>query len=114
MADKYIIGYTGVEYFIGDVLIPKRSYTEFERQHGKKPYAEVSEEQLETLKKNKVFNTLLQNKMIRVLDHIPNFALSGEDRANRRLAEAEKRYTDEVEKLKAELAEAKAKLAELL
>ena len=114
MANKYIIGYTGIEYIIGDVLIPKRSYTEFERQHGKKPYAEVSEEQLDALQKNKVFNTLLQNKIIRVLDHIPNFALSGEDRANRKLVETEKRYADEVEKLKAELADARAKLAELL
>lgn len=121
MANKYIIGYTNVEYRIGDVLLPKRNYNDFEKHHGKKAYTEVTEEQLAVLKENSVFNTLLDNKMIRVLDHIPNFALSGEDRANQKLKETEKKYketekkyTEQIDKLQAELAEAKAKLAELL
>lgn len=114
MANKYIIGYTNVEYRIGDVLLPKRNYDDFEKHHGKKAYSEVTEEQLAVLKENSVFNTLLDNKIIRVLDHIPNFALSGEDRANQRLRETEKKYTKQIDKLQAELAEAKAKLAELL
>lgn len=112
MANKYIIGYTAVEYDINSILLPKRSYTEFEKQHGKKAYAEVTDEQLAMLKENSIFNTLLQNKMLRILDHIPGFALSGEDRANRKLAEVEKKYTDELTQLKAELAKAKAMLAE--
>lgn len=114
MANKYIIGYTNVEYRIGDVLLPKRNYNDFEKNHGKKAYSEVTEEQLAVLKENSVFNTLLDNKMIRVLDHIPNFALSGEDRANQKLKETEKKYTEQIDKLKAELADTKAKLAELL
>jgi len=111
MANKYIIGYTAVEYNIAGILIPKKSYTEFEKKHGKKPYTEVDDNQLALLQNDKVFNTLLGNKMVRILDHIPNFALSGEDRANRKLAEVEKKYTSEVEKLKAELAATKAELA---
>lgn len=114
MANKYIIGYTNVEYRIGDILLPKRNYNDFEKHHGKKAYSEVTEEQLAVLKENSVFNTLLDNKMIRVLDHIPNFALSGEDRANQKLRETEKKYTEQIDKLQAELAKANAKLAELL
>lgn len=110
MANKYIIGYSAIEYEIEGILLPKRSYTEFEKKHGKKAYTEVTEEQLSVLQNNSVFNTLIENKMLRVLDHIPGFALSGEDRANRKLEEAEKKYTSEIEQLKAELAAAKAEL----
>lgn len=111
MANKYIIGYTNIEYRIGSVLLPKRNYNDFEKQHGKKAYSEVTEEELAVLKDNKVFNTLLDNKMIRVLDHIPNFALSGEDRAKQELLEMKKKYTEELDKLHAELIVTKAKLA---
>lgn len=110
MANKYIIGYSAIEYVIEGILLPKRSYTEFEKKHGKKAYTEVTEEQLSVLQNNSVFNSLIENKMLRVLDHIPGFALSGEDRANRKLEEAEKKYTSEIEQLKAELAAAKAEL----
>jgi hypothetical protein len=110
MANKYIIGYTAVEYNIAGILIPKKSYSDFEQRRGKKAYTEVDETQLAVLQNDKVFNTLLENKMVRILDHIPNFALSGEDRANRKFAEAEKKYTSEIEQLKAELEAAKAEL----
>lgn len=110
MANKYIIGYSAIEYEIEGILLPKRSYTEFEKKHGKKAYTEVTEEQLSVLQNNSVFNTLIENKMLRVLDHIPGFALSGEDRANRKLEEAEKKYTSEIEQLKAKLAAAEAEL----
>lgn len=110
MANKYIIGYSAIEYEIEGILLPKRSYTEFEKKHGKKAYTEVTDEQLSVLQNNSVFNTLIENKMLRVLDHIPGFALSGEDRANRKLEEAEKKYSSEIEQLKAELAAAKAEL----
>lgn len=110
MANKYIIGYSAIEYEIEGILLPKRSYTEFEKKHGKKAYTEVTEEQLSVLQNNSVFNTLIENKMLRVLDHIPGFALSGEDRANKKLEEAEKKYSSEIEQLKAELAAAKAEL----
>ena len=110
MANKYIIGYSAIEYEIAGVLLPKRNYSEFEKKHGKKAYAEVTDEQLSVLQNDSVFNTLIENKMLRVLDHIPGFALSGEDRANRKLEEAEKKYSSEIEQLKAELAAAKAEL----
>lgn len=110
MTNKFIIGYTAVEYDIAGILIPKKSYTDFEKKHGRKPYTEVDEEQLSILQNDSVFNTLLENKMVRILDHIPNFALSGEDRANRKLAEVEKKYTSEIEQLKAKLAETEAEL----
>lgn len=110
MANKYIIGYSAIEYEIAGILLPKRNYSEFEKKHGKKAYTEVTDEQLSVLQNDSVFNTLIENKMLRVLDHIPGFALSGEDRANRRLEETEKKYTSEIEQLKAELAAAKAEL----
>ena len=123
MANKYIIGYTAVEYDINGILVPKRSYTEFEKQHGKKAYTEVTEEQLAVLQNCSVFNTLIANKMVRVLDHIPGFALSGEDRANKKLEEANRKLeesnnkveesTKEIEKLKAELLSAKKELGRL-
>ena len=123
MANSYIIGYTAIEYDINGILIPKRNYTEFDKQHGKKAYTEVTEEQLATLQNNSVFNTLIANKMVRVLDHIPGFALSGEDRANRKLEEANRKLeesnskieesTKEIEKLKAELLKAKKELSSL-
>lgn len=110
MANKYIIGYSAIEYEIAGILLPKRNYSEFEKKHGKKAYTEVTDEQLSVLQNNSVFNSLIENKMLRVLDHIPGFALSGEDRANRKLEEAEKKYSSEIEQLKAELAAAKAEL----
>lgn len=123
MANSYIIGYTAIEYDINGILISKRNYTEFDKQHGKKAYTEVTEEQLAMLQNNSVFNTLIANKMVRVLDHIPGFALSGEDRANRKLEEANRKLeesnskveesTKEIEKLKAELLKAKKELSSL-
>ena len=110
MANKYIIGYSAIEYEIAGILLPKRSYSEFEKKHGKKAYTEGTDEQLSVLQNDSVFNTLIENKMLRVLDHIPGFALSGEDRANKKLEEAEKKYSSEIEQLKAELAAAKAEL----
>ena len=59
MANSYIIGYTAIEYDINGILIPKRNYTEFDKQHGKKAYTEVTEEQLAMLQNNSVFNTLI-------------------------------------------------------
>ena len=110
MANKYIIGYSAIEYEIAGILLPKRNYSEFEKKHGKKAYTEVTDEQPSVLQNDSVFNTLIENKMLRVLDHIPGFALSGEDRANRKLEEAEKKYSSEIEQLKAELAAARAEL----
>lgn len=110
MANKYIIGYSAIEYEIAGILLPKRNYSEFEKKHGKKAYTEVTDEQLSVLQNDSVFNILIENKTLRVLDHIPGFALSGEDRANRKLEEAEKKYSSEIEQLKAELAAARAEL----
>lgn len=109
MSNKYIIGYTMVEYFIEDMLIPKKVYSDFERQHGKKPYTEVTEEQLARLNNSKVFTSLLNEKAIRVLDHLPAFALSGEDRATRKLKEAEDKYEAKIAALQAEIEKLKAK-----
>ena len=40
MANKYIIGYSAIEYEIAGILLPKRNYSEFEKKHGKKAYTE--------------------------------------------------------------------------
>lgn len=76
----FIIGYTNQEYLVGGTLLPKKVYTSEEKARGKKEVCEVSEEDLEALRTNKVFATLESTKKIRVLDKLPSWAVSGVDR----------------------------------
>ena len=76
----YIIGYTFNEFLIGDVLVPKKVYTEEEKARGKKNFTEVSDKTLEALRTNNVFNALESTKKLRVLDKLPGWAVSGGER----------------------------------
>ena len=77
---NYIIGYTFNEYLIGNILVPKKVYTEEEKARGKKNYTEVSEDDLKALRTNKVFLALEAGKKLRVLDKLPGWAVTGGER----------------------------------
>jgi hypothetical protein len=90
---KYIIGYTNKEYLIGELLLPKKTYTAEEKLRGKSEVTPVSEEDLKVLAQNTVFAGLLEQKKIRILDKQPEWALSGETREagyKKRIAELQK------------------------
>lgn len=100
--NKYIIGYTAIEYNIKGILIPKKVYSEFELSRGKKRYTVVTAAQLKELKSVKLFNNLLDIKAIRVLDHLPGNAMSDEEKIitqKTKLADKDK----EIARLKAKL-----------
>ena len=78
--NNYIIGYTSVEYNVGGILLPKKTYTAEEKATGKKEVTKVNEVELKTLRANKVFVALENTKKIRVLDQLPSWAVSGADR----------------------------------
>ncbi len=108
---NYIIGYTNQEYLFAGTLVPKRVYTSEEKAKGKKDLTEVSEEDLVTLRGNKVFAALEATKKIRVLDKLPSWAISGVDREaalKARIKELEKAKggvsTKDLEDAKAETA----------
>lgn len=101
---KYIVGYTDYEYVINGVFIPKHNYNDAEKAKGKLGYTEIDDSKLAELQKVNVFNSLIDLKKIRVMDHKPSWAVSAEDKANA--------YKSELEAVKAELEATKQKLAE--
>ncbi len=112
MAKKYyIIGTTANEFVIGNILLPKHSYDDVERSHGKCPYTEVSEEEYENiLKPSNAFNDLLKVGYIQLLEKLPAFAMTGDEKAvqyKRQLNNAESKLQERDE----EIAALKAKLA---
>ena len=77
---KYIVGYTNLEFNVEGLLLPKKTYTQEEKARGKKDFLAVSEDDMKKLQANKVFNTLLATKKIRVLDNLPSWAVTGVER----------------------------------
>lgn len=94
---KYIIGYTNLETVVGTILIPKKVYTEEEKARGKKNYTAISEEDLKSLRTNKVFNSLEEGKKLRVLDKLPGWAAAGGERETQLQAQ-NKALEDELKK----------------
>ena len=94
---KYIIGYTNMETVVGTILIPKKVYTEEEKARGKKNYTAISEEDLKSLRTNKVFNSLEEGKKLRVLDKLPGWAAAGGERETQLQAQ-NKALEDELKK----------------
>jgi hypothetical protein len=76
---KYIIGYTSYEYVINGIRIPKKAASRTE-QPGPLGVTAVSEEQLELLNKNKLFQRLLAAKSIKVLDTRPSWAVTSTEK----------------------------------
>ena len=110
--NNYIIGYTSVEYNVGGILLPKKTYTAEEKATGKKEVTKVNEVELKTLRANKVFVALENTKKIRVLDQLPSWAVSGADREAALVAKIKelegKKVPGKVSALEAELSAAKA------
>lgn len=77
---NYIIGYTNLEFNVEGLLLPKKTYTPEEKARGKKDFLAVSADDMKKLQTNKVFNTLLASKKIRVLDKLPSWAVTGVER----------------------------------
>lgn len=77
---NYIVGYTNLEFNVEGLLLPKKTYTQEEKARGKKDFLAVSEDDMKKLQANKVFNTLLATKKIRVLDKLPSWAITGVER----------------------------------
>lgn len=77
---NYIVGYTNLEFNVEGLLLPKKTYTQEEKARGKKDFLAVSEDDMKKLQANKVFNTLLATKKIRVLDKLPSWAVTGVER----------------------------------
>lgn len=77
---NYIVGYTNLEFNVEGLLLPKKTYTQEEKARGKKDFLAVSEDDMKKLQANKVFNTLLDTKKIRVLDKLPSWAVTGVER----------------------------------
>lgn len=101
----YIQSYYPYEHeIIEGLIIPKRNYSEYEMQMGKRSIIEVTEEQLNVLKTAKVFNALVQSKKYRILDNIPKRFMT----THEVVKEKDKKITDlenEVNTLKKQLEE---------
>ena len=95
---KYIIGYTSYEYVINGIRIPKKAASRTE-QPGPLGVTAVSEEQLELLGKNKLFQRLLASKAIKVLDTRPSWAVTSTEKISE--------LQEEVARLRSELKERK-------
>ncbi len=101
----YIESYHAYEVKYGTILMPKKSYKEYELQAGKSPIIEVTDEELEKLKSMPEFASLLKNRQYRILETMPKKYLSG----NNRIKALE---TDNIKK-NSEIEELKAKIKDL-
>ena len=106
----FLLSYTPYEYVIEGILIPKKGYTQEQLLKGKKEVIELTDEQVEVLKSNSLFNELLTAKKVRLMSSCPSWALSGEQRisqldaSNREKDAALKSKDDEIAALRAKLA----------
>jgi bifunctional DNA-binding transcriptional regulator/antitoxin component of YhaV-PrlF toxin-antitoxin module len=114
---KYIESYLEYEMkfktLMGIVVIPKKSYTEYEINSGKRRVVTVEDSQIEELSQFKIFQSLLKKQKggIRILDTLPSkYRLSSEIIKEKEILVVEK--NTENEKLKKEIERLKKKLAE--
>jgi hypothetical protein len=82
------------EVAFGDVTIPKANYTEHEMKYGKRAYIEVSNEELELLKTDKIFQALVTSKQYVISDTLPSGLMSFDDLAKLREATLTKVIND--------------------
>jgi hypothetical protein len=68
------------EVEIAGVIIPKRMYSANEMNYGKRSFVEVTDKQLETLKKDGVFQSLFGSGQYKILDKMPIELLSPSDK----------------------------------
>jgi hypothetical protein len=68
------------ELEVKGVLLPKKEYTDREMQSGKRNIVQIKEEQLELLKTDKVFSTLLQNGQYVIMENVPTQYLNMVDK----------------------------------
>lgn len=100
------------EVEIQKVLIPKRKYSYDETNFGKRPFVEVTDEQLEKLKEDGVFQSLLKSKQYEILKSIPIALMNPMDKV-KKIEEQRKDSIKELSALKKENKELKKKLEEL-
>jgi hypothetical protein len=82
------------EVDFGGIIIPKSTYTEHEQKYGRRSYIEVDENQLETLKQDKIFQALVNKKDYVISEKLPSGLMSFEDKAKLREATLTKVIND--------------------
>jgi hypothetical protein len=97
----YILSKHPYEVEIKGILIPKRKYSFEETNFGKRPFIEVTDEELEKLNKDGVFNSLLSTKQYEILKNLPDSLIPSSDKI-RKLEKNQLRKTDEIRILKKE------------
>jgi hypothetical protein len=100
------------EVEIAGVLLPKRIYSLSEISYGKRSFVEVTDKQLELLKKDGVFQSLLNSNQYSVVEKIPLELLSPTDKV-RQLEQKNKEVLTEkdieINNLKEEIKKLKGK-----
>ena len=98
------------EVEIAGVLLPKRKYSYAETTYGKRTFVEVTEDELNILKKDGVFKSLIETKQYEIVERLPKELLSPVDRLKQVQTEKE----DEKKELKAQIAKLKKENEKLL
>jgi hypothetical protein len=80
MSDKYIKSEHPYEVEIVGVLIPKRMYSVREMDYGKRSFIKVTDEKLEELKRDGVFQSLLGSGQYKIIERPPTELLSPSDK----------------------------------
>lgn len=106
---KYIQSYWDYVLDVNGVILPKANYSPAEMQVGLKNIVEVNEDQLKTLMENRGFKSMLDKKLYRVLDNLPERYKDTSDRIKEALSKKEMELSDKDK----EIADLKAKISEL-